>query len=142
MFNLILNRPDKALNSKALDDIEDLAEEVRNDIEHLHQCFKELDKYLEPEDKRYLFSAELVTYFDIMLYHELSQVLVMAQMFRESSRSKLYSDMKDNNPDHLEIDLLKDFSKLTAWYNISIMQSVAGGAIKKFNTQFRDILEE
>lgn len=91
LFNVILTRPDKSLRKDQIDEIEELAEEVRNALEHLHQGFRVLNDILD--GRRYLFSQEDITYVDIIIFNEISQILYMAHKFRQTSRSELFKQL-------------------------------------------------
>jgi len=50
--------------------MEKAAEEVRDPMEHLELAFKQLDQQIS--DSEYLIAGDNITYFDIMVWHEVS----------------------------------------------------------------------
>ena len=131
LFNLIISRPDRALKDSQKDDIEELAEAVRNDLEHLHQGFHVLNEILA--SRRYLFSQEDVTYVDIILFHEISQILCMAHNFRLSSRSDHFKKLNSIEPDFEENVDLKQYVNLYNWYHRALRESEIGKTLMKFD---------
>lgn len=140
LFNVIISKPDAAFSSNQKDDIEELGEAVRNDMEHLHQCFNVLNEQLA--NRRYLFSQDQVTYVDIIIFHEISQILCMAHTFRLSSRSDYFKKLNQTEPDFEENGALKKYVNLYNWYHRALKESEIGKTLDKFDKEFRDILEE
>jgi len=66
-FNLILSKSDKSCTSD--DEIKKLAEQVRNDMEHIRQAFKILNENIHGT---YMASNDNITMLDLVVYNEIS----------------------------------------------------------------------
>lgn len=81
-----------------------------------------------------------MTYLDLMVYNEISQVLFFFHYFKENSRSERYTKFKAENMDWMENDELKKHTRLATWYNLTMKSSPQFKSVQKFDSQMRDKL--
>jgi polysaccharide deacetylase 2 family uncharacterized protein YibQ len=67
LFNTLLSKPVETQRKE--EEINFVAEQVRNDMDHLRQCFKELNNHV---GSGFLCSADTLTFLDLMVYIEIS----------------------------------------------------------------------
>lgn len=94
LFSVVISKSDKSCKNQ--DEVNQLAELVRNDMEHLVQGFKVLNSQMTIG---YLASTEMITFLDLMVYNEISQVLFFYHNFKENSRSNMYKKFVSSNSD-------------------------------------------
>lgn len=128
LFNIILSKSDKDCKSEA--EKNNLADAVRNDLEHLHQGFKILN---EAKAQDFILNYETPTILDIMIYNEISQVLHLYGLFRSSSTSARCQELRSKNPDWDEAEELSDYQMLAKWYNKTMKSCEAFQFIKKWD---------
>lgn len=75
----------------------------------------------------FLVDPENITFFDIMVYIEISQILYTFSLFVNNSHSDIF---KGYSPDWEEQDELKPYPKLAKWYNINMKSHEAYKHIK------------
>lgn len=84
-------------------------------------------------DNNYLISGENMTYFDIMVWHEISQVLTMYSRYREESRSSYFKNLRDADIDFEENTPLKKYLNINNWFKQRMPNSIAAEALKKYD---------
>ena len=109
-------------------------------MEHLQQAFKNLDDFLG--ENKYFISSPALTYFDIIVYNELSQILAMYERYRTDSKSILFKKLRAIDPEWEQKSEIKKHINLTNWFYQTMPNSEAGNALKKYDKQFKNDLEE
>lgn len=92
--------------------------------------------------KGFLVSVNVITFFDIMVYVEISQVLAFYNAFVHHSKSEIYKDFEQTNPDWEEQDELKEYKQLADWYNKLMKLSEAYESIKKYDQIVRQDIKD
>jgi len=80
---------------------------------------KVLDANLQPG---YLCSSDTLTFVDIMVYIEISQILGMFRVYITNTKAEAFRAKLKENPEWEEEDELKEYPSLAEWYN-KIMKS-------------------
>jgi len=104
-------------------------------MELIHLSLQHINEHF---NLTYIASADTLTYLDIMMYVEISQVLMLFHFFKNSSRSATYKKLIASNPDQEEQDELQSYKNLSSWYNKTMKASEAFQSIKKFDTLCRE----
>jgi len=92
-------------------------------MEHLELAFKQLDDQIS--DNNYLISGDNISYFDIMVWHEVSQILTMYARYREESRSQYFTNLRKEDIDWEENSPIKKFLNLNNWFTKKMPISIA-----------------
>ena len=69
-------------NQRTDEEKNQMAECVRSDMDHLRQGFKVLN---DNKETGFMCSGDTITFFDIMVYIEISQILAMYSVYFRSS---------------------------------------------------------
>jgi len=100
-------------------------------MEHLQLAFKKLDDKIS--ESPYLISGEDLTYFDIMVWHEISQILTMYARYRGESRSQYFTKLKKDDIDWEENSPITKFLNLNNWFKQKMPNSIAKDALEKYD---------
>ena len=85
-------------------------------MEHITQGFKVLNSQISIGS--YLAGPDTpITFLDIMVYNEISQILFFYHHFKETSRWDKYVKFVNSHSDWNEQDEIKEFKNLSEWYN-------------------------
>ena len=101
-----------------------------------------LEKELDDRHKTYVAVIDQLTFVDIAIFNELSQVLFLFDYFMRNSRAPYFKKMMNENPEIREEEQLEGYTKLCKWYRGTMQSGQVGLALKKFDQQFRDAFEE
>lgn len=114
MMRIILDKPDQTLADD--EKIKKVATLVKNDMEMIHMTLKMLEKELDDRHKNYVAIIDQLTFIDIAVYNEISQVLCMYDYFMRNSRAPYFKKLLQENPEVREEDQLDGYTKLCKWY--------------------------
>ena len=140
LIRVVSEQPDKALKDD--EEIKKLGFAIRNDMEMVHMALQMLEKDLSSHQKSYVAVADQLTFMDIAIFNELSQVLFMFDYFQRTSRSQHFKKIMQEDPEIKEEDQLDGYTKLCKWYRGTMQTGVVGLALQKFDRQFREAFED
>ena len=118
MESLIYEAKHKSKDQETIDEIEDRADQVKCDMDIIHESLRALDK--DMQTCLFMGQQESITFLDIMIYNELHQALIVYNHYKKNSKSQLFQEIIRENPDTTDTHELMEYSNVERWYNRTV----------------------